>query len=430
MRIVYVTARLPYTAAETFIAREIDELLRQGHEVLIVPRSPAFEVPAYARALLPRTVAQRTFSASVAKACVAKICQSPGAALGALNLVLKSRLPKTLVKNLAIFPKGIWLGRVAHEWKAAHIHAHWGATPATMALVASRVCGVPWSFTAHRYDIVENNLLTLKLREAAFARFISRSGMEMARAAGVGGLDRKAHLLHMGVSLPARPSAAHAPAHPSVLLCPANLQPVKGHQYLIAALALLRDRGIRACLWIAGSGELREQLERQVAELRLGNRVRFLGQVSHPELMRLYQDGKVGIVVLPSVDLGDGLHEGIPVSLMEAMAYDIPVVSTNTGGIPELLHGDAGLMVPPQDPVALAQALESLMKNAALRVRLAEAGRKRVEQEFAIDRVVAKLAKLFHRGMTSIPELEDHERCQASRAVAGFTSASSLSFYH
>ena len=72
----------------------------------------------------------------------------------------------------------------------------------------------------------------------------------------------------------------------------------------------------------------------------------------------MYREGRVGMVVLPSVDLGNNLHEGIPVALIEAMSYNIPVVGTHTGGIPELLEGGAGLIVPDKDPAALADAIE------------------------------------------------------------------------
>ena len=213
MRIVYVTAMLPCGMGETFLLPEINELLRQGHEVLIVPRSPQASAPEYAQPLLSRTAIQRAFSAEVAGAAVARVCRNPRTTLRALQLVARSGRPKLLAKNLAVYPKGLWLGRVARAWGAAHIHAHWAATTATIALIASEASGIPWSFTAHRWDIVENNLLVLKARRARLVRFISRSGLEMARAAGVNG---KAQILHMGVELPALPASPPSPADPSV----------------------------------------------------------------------------------------------------------------------------------------------------------------------------------------------------------------------
>ena len=120
--------------------------------------------------------------------------------------------------------------------------------------------------------------------------------------------------------------------------------------------------------------------------------MQFLGYRLHEEILGRYQEGAVDVVVLPSVDLGNHLHEGIPVSLMEAMAEGIPVVSTTTGGIGELLRDGAGLMVPPGDPAALAEALERLIRSPELRRQLGDAGRRRVSEEFSIERVVAQLA--------------------------------------
>jgi colanic acid/amylovoran biosynthesis glycosyltransferase len=96
-------------------------------------------------------------------------------------------------------------------------------------------------------------------------------------------------------------------------------------------------------------------------------------------------------VVLPSVDLGSGLHEGIPASLMEAMARGIPVVSTRTGAIPELLVDGAGVMVPAADPVALADALQRLLSDDAFRATTARSGRQRVCREFSAKATMSQL---------------------------------------
>jgi glycosyltransferase involved in cell wall biosynthesis len=125
----------------------------------------------------------------------------------------------------------------------------------------------------------------------------------------------------------------------------------------------------------------------------LGDRVRFLGQLPHAALLAMYARGEVGMVALASVDLGGGLHEGIPVSLMEAMAYGLPVVSTRTGGIPELIREGKGMLVPPADPAPLAGALEALIASAPLRSSLGAAGRERVSQAFCARAAAGELAR-------------------------------------
>ena len=127
--------------------------------------------------------------------------------------------------------------------------------------------------------------------------------------------------------------------------------------------------------------------------MALGEKVQFLGHRLNEEIIRWYEEGAVNVTVLPSLDLGNNLHEGIPVSLMEAMAYGVPVVSTTTGGIPELLHDGAGEMAPPQDPLALADALQRLISDPALRRRLGETGRRRVEEEFTLSTVIRQLSE-------------------------------------
>ena len=107
--------------------------------------------------------------------------------------------------------------------------------------------------------------------------------------------------------------------------------------------------------------------------------------LGHNDLVSLYRSGKVDLAVLPT------LHEGIPAGLIEPMAHGIPVIATNVGGIPELLNDGVGIMVPPRDPAALADAVQRLLGDASLRRRLAEAGRRRVEDGWGVNSVVATL---------------------------------------
>jgi len=404
MKIIYVTATYPFRSGETYIPSELLELVRLGQTVLIVPRSPTHSlVNKDAAELLDLTESRPLFSGSIAWASLVESVRGPGRVIRAFGLLCHSRDPVIFLKNLAVFCKGLWLAQMARRWGAAHIHAHWAVTTATIALVASEVSGVPWSLTAHRWDIVENNLLALKVRKASFTRFISSSGLRLAQALDIRDSE-KTVVLHMGVQVPIDTSEVREPNDcPAIILCPANLIPIKGHRYLLDALAILEQRGLRPCLWLAGDGELREQLRRQADDLGISDRVRFLGVVPHEKLLDLYRCGKVCMVVLPSVDLGDGHHEGIPVALMEAMSYGIPVISTAAGGVPELLSGGAGLLVPPGNPSPLADAIESMLRGPQLREQYGRAGRAKVDDEFNIKSIAIKLIQQFQR-LTEEPE--------------------------
>lgn len=390
MKLVYVTSSLPLGSGEAFIIPEIQELRKQGHAVKVVPLYPrgrALHVAA--EEMTDPVTIQPPISLSILIGAGREFLRAPWRALRGLRLLFTFQ-PRHLLKNLAIYPKGLWLARIVRQWGAEHIHAHWAATTASMAMVASAVSGVPWSLTAHRWDVVENNLLKRKASRACFFRCISEKTREMALKRGVPA--EKIVVLHLGVHLPKeRVWGGHLGRREKyVVLCPASFIPIKGHRYLIEAMRYLPAH---VELWLAGEGELRSEAEKQVKELGLSNRVRFLGVLSHDQLLALY--GEVDLVVLPSVDLGDGLHEGIPVSLIEAMSYGIPVISTNTGGIPELLRDGAGLLVPDKDPKALAEAIQTLYKDPVYAEAVGKAGKKRVEEEFSVERITKQLLELW-----------------------------------
>jgi len=387
LRLVYVTEHLPFGPGETFIVPEINALLKAGHEVRILPLMDRGE-PVHPDAARLRGRAHRL------------PLKSPYFALGVLGAML--RQPRACWRilrryrggNLKSALKGLYAAAIVRRWQPDHLHAHWADFTATMAQVIHELTGVPWSFTAHRYDIVANNRLGEKLRSAAFARFISCDGLQLARQVVSGDDLARAMVIHVGVTVPEN---SPGPGERPVILCPASLLPVKGHRFLIEAMALLRDRGVPAELLLAGEGELRDEILEQIATLHLSDRITLLGAVPHDRLLAMYAEREIMITVLASVDLGGGLHEGIPAALMEAMSHGVPTVGTSTGGIPELLGGNAGLLVPPADAPALADTLGRLLTEPELRKQIGACGRARIKEEFDVTKIVARLAEEFKR---------------------------------
>ena len=398
MRIVYVTSSLPHGKKEAFIIPEIRELQRQGHEVLIVPTYPRGAVlHGDAEPLMRHVVSEPLLSAGIAKAAVRHFVENPTGASEVLRCLFRSRSSGLLLRNLVVYPKGLWLADLALDWRADHIHAHWSTVPATMALVAGEVSKVPWSITTHRFDIVENNLLETKTKKACFVRAISRRGAREI-SDRVSPETTPPSVIHMGVTIPPakdierRHDLGRAPR----VVVPANLLEVKGHTYLLKAVRLLKDRGLDLQVDIAGDGPLRQELVSEVERLELRDRVTFLGLLPHERLLDRMQVGGWDVLVLPSIVTDSGEREGIPVAIIEAMSCRVPVVSTRTGGIPELFEGvEDALLVPPRDPAALAEALERLITSPDLRERLIESGRRQVEDGFAVERVAAELARRF-----------------------------------
>jgi glycosyltransferase involved in cell wall biosynthesis len=395
MRIVYVTQRLPFGTGETFVVPEVDALLGAGHEVLIVPQiSKEPVVHDDVGALLPRTL-RLPGAVGLATTVAAQIVREPRETLQAFWRLRHTRPRWRAILNARATAQGIWAGHLAKAWGADHIHAHWAYLTATIAMAASAVSGIPWSFTAHRYDLVRNNLLAQKLRSARFGRFISQETLAMARSLVSPDAMARAILLHMGVVLPRLPEGPSGQRARPIVLCPARFVPVKGHTYLLEAAARLKHQGVAFEVWLAGDGPGRQAITERINRLGLTDSVRLLGIVPHAELLRFYRNQEVDCVVLPSLDLGGGVHEGISVALMEAMAHGVPTIATRTGGSPELLGGGAGLLVPQAEPDALAEALARILGSAALRSELGGAGRRRVAEEFEVVAITRELVRRF-----------------------------------
>jgi glycosyltransferase involved in cell wall biosynthesis len=171
-----------------------------------------------------------------------------------------------------------------------------------------------------------------------------------------------------------------------LLLVVAALVPRKGIDLLLAALARLAQQGLRPALWIAGQGLARPALEKQARELRLEDRVRFLGQRSDVADLLSACD----VFILPS------RHEGLGVAALEAMAAGRAIVATRVGGLAEaVVHERTGLLVPPEDPAALATALARLLCDPALRARLGAEGPARVAEGFRADDLVEGYERLY-----------------------------------
>ena len=174
-----------------------------------------------------------------------------------------------------------------------------------------------------------------------------------------------------------------------VVLTPARLHEQKGHAFLLAAAAEVPD----ATFVLAGDGPLRADLEAQARELGVAERCVFLGH--RPDVPDLL--AAADVLVLPS------LYEGLPVSVLEAMAAQRPVVATAIGGTDEAVtHEAVGLLVPPRDPAALASAIRRLRGDPALAKRLAAAGRDRVVREFSSEVMARNVMRIYDEVMGEI----------------------------
>jgi len=373
-------------------------LQKEGINLTIFPRNPSREIfHNEALNLLNDAVWLPLFNFGILREFLISLIIKPKT-IKILYLIIKnSRSFKIILKNIIVFPKAVYIAKHIRKIPIDHIHAHWGSTTSTMALIISEMTGIPWSMTLHRWDIMENNLLKIKAEKAAFLRCISENGKnEVLQIVGKQ-FKHKVKVLHLGVNISNRTfDYKKVNRRKFVISCPANIIPVKGHKYLIEACYLLNKRGISnfKCL-IIGDGPLEADVKKQVCLLKLENTIKFLGRLPHEKIIQMYEKSEVDVVILPSIVTNDGEKEGIPVSLMEAMAYRIPVISTNTGSIVELLGNGAGILVPAKSSADIADSICKLMQSKSLREKIASAGFERVKESFNNIENNKKLIKMF-----------------------------------
>jgi len=240
-------------------------------------------------------------------------------------------------------------------------------------------------------------MLKEKVKSTKFVRCISKNGkIELLRIIGADFKD-KIKVIHMGVKIPTNVGGLlFKDKEYFKIVTPANILAVKGHKYLIEACSILVEESIKnfECIFY-GEGLARKELEELIKRKFLNKYIKIPGLIPHEKLIKMYRNNEVDIVILPSINTESGEHEGIPVSLMEAMAYSIPVISTNTGGIPELLSEDTGVMVEEKKSEKLAMAIIKLIEDKNFREKIGRQGYNRVCEEFNIQKNTRKLLELF-----------------------------------
>ncbi|HEX4014789.1 MAG TPA: glycosyltransferase family 4 protein [Candidatus Cybelea sp.] len=373
-RLILVTARFPFGSQEAYLNVELAELARYFDDVVVVPaRPPAsqarYSVPSNVTVLDWPLVNPEILRRAAAAAAVA-----PLRAVRTFAKILSSRDPGRL-KNLAVFVKGLALGQWAAEHRADHIHAYWMSTPSTVAMVAASTSKIPWSATAHRWDIYERNAFDVKERSVEYVRAISARGAQDLRAR-MPRLDGRIAHLRLGIEIP--PYAAVRRSRAGFrIVCPAALVPVKGHCVLFAALSQLKESGVPVHCTLFGTGPLQNELESASASRGLRDQITFGGFIPQNRLHELYREGSFDVIVLASRNAGEKMMEGVPSALLEAMAFGVPIVATNSGSVREAIDGQSGLLVPSDNPSALAAALFDVYRNP-------ETARARAEHAYAL----------------------------------------------
>lgn len=393
----YVLKRFP-RASETFIAQEILELERRGVRVEVFALGEN-DAPA-THGWLDEIAAPVRLCNGVALSEAWKWLHARAGEDGAdgseVELVLRSAFRHPSRRGRHRLCEAVGLAQAAAGRDIDHLHAHFANEPSFVALQASRLLAVPFSFTAHAKDIYAKGpgdaVLAEQVEAADFVVTVCEANRRHFREL-LGPAAAKVRTLFNGVDLerlrpPLAPRRREDAGHR--LLCVARLVEKKGIDLLLRAIAQLRGRGVDLTCTVIGEGPEREPIERLRGELGLDEVVDLPGCLPHEVVTAEMTSSD--LFVLPCRVTANGDRDALPTVLLEAMACGVACVSTPVGGVGEIVeHRRTGLVVPVESPWALARAVEQLLADPNRRRALAAAGRRRAEKLFDRRRNVARL---------------------------------------
>ncbi|MCC6234173.1 MAG: glycosyltransferase [Verrucomicrobiales bacterium] len=296
-----------------------------------------------------------------------------------------------------------WLARLVIKGGITHLHAHFGTAATTVARLAARFAGIPYSFTAHAKDIFHEEVdpadLRRKMSDASTVITVSDYNVAHLNREH-GAAAQRVQRVYNGLHLDQFPFTSPQ-ARPRRVVTVGRLIEKKGFSVLVDAVHVLRNEGVELTCEIIGSGELEPALRSQIQALGLDGHIELSGALPQGEVIR--RVASAAVFAAPCVVGRDGNADGLPTVLLEAMALGTPCVGTDVTGIPELLrHGDTGWLVKQHDVEGLASALHRLLEDAELRVRLAARARTLLEAEFDVHRNAALLRALFDAGSAAM----------------------------
>lgn len=399
VRVAYIMSRFP-KLTETFILYEMLAVEATGVTVEVFPllRERQSATHPEAEALVRRAHYHPFISLPILRSHMHFLRRTPRTYLRLWTEVLRKTWGSAnfFLGALGIFPKVVHFAHEMQRIGVCHVHAHFATHPALAALIIHRLTGIPYSFTAHGSDLhVDRRMLDTKIMAAAFAITVSEYNRRIMMEECGGRFGERIEVVHCGIDAELfQPHPAPAEDGPCRIVCVASFEEVKGHRFLIEACRILHERGVAFSCDLVGDGPLRPTVESQIAAARLSDHVHVLGPRVRPEVQRLLAEADVA--VLASCPTREGKREGIPVALMEAMAAGLPVVASALSGIPELVTaGESGLLVPPADPPALANALQRMAESRSLREGMGRAGRETILRDFNLRSCARTLASLF-----------------------------------
>jgi glycosyltransferase involved in cell wall biosynthesis len=381
--------------SETFILEEILGLERLGLTLRLYALQPATDTithPAVARVRAPLVTVPATLRGhwrSHLARHAGLLATSPLRYAGALlSALTRGR------QGLDDFLRAGWLAAQMHADGVQQLHSHFISKPADVAALAAQLLDQPFSISAHAKDIYLADPADLKRKLHAACFTVTCTEANRAVLADVAP-QAAVHRMYHGVD--------HTLFHPKqrrlagsvpLIVSVGRLRAKKGLDCLIAACALLHQRGTAFDCEIVGYGEERAALQAQIDTLGLAGQVRLVGKLAREQVIERY--ARAAVYVQPSRIAADGDRDGIPNVLLEAMAMGLPVVASRVSGIPELVvDGGNGLLVEADEPAALADAIGQLLAQPARCADLGCRARQTVTEHFDNDHNLRLLCGLL-----------------------------------
>ncbi len=381
----------------TFVLREVRQLRALGLKIVICQLRPLFgkmNLTGFEE-LSPLVVRPRWLSFATFKSIVYFMVRRPRLFLSYIGIVSRGvEEPKNLLKMSYVLLASMSLAYQLRGRSIRHVRAHFLHTEALAARLLSGFWEVPYSLTAHTVvNHFPRSIIEEIIKQASF--MVADTHQVRCFLHSLGASVQCIYLIRNGVSIEEFPLRIHESASgPPIILAAGYLSPKKGFHNLLSACALLRERGVRFRCVLIGDGGERERLITLKRALGLDKQVEMLGNLSFVELRDWYYRSTA--FVMPSLVAPDKSSDGLPTVVIEALASGLPVVGTDTAGIPDaVLDGVTGFLVPPNDPESIADRLQMLLSQPDLRVRLARDGRQLIEREFDLRQNAKALADLI-----------------------------------
>jgi glycosyltransferase involved in cell wall biosynthesis len=396
-RVVYFVPEFP-RLSETFIEREISKLIEWNNlDIAVLSLSKA--TGSTSEEVLKRTVYKRLSVMDVFSG-LGYLITCPKEMVRCYKLALE--LPnRSFFSKMYFLLKSLGYTKIIADLGPQQVHAHFLSWPSTTALFASQILHIPFSVSAHARDVfMEGELIAQKIKAAKFVSICNSYAYKKAlELAGEGVDTTKVKLIYHGIDPKMFEGRSQMPKWnvPAIFLGGTRLVEKKGLKYMIEASKILRDRGIAHRVDLVGLGDLYEELVKLIDSLNLQNTVFIHGEGKGTPFKEVLEYYKVAdIFVLPSIETGAGDVDGVPTVVIEAAMAKLPIISTNAGGITDLIEsGVTGLIVEQRNPQAIADGIEKLLADKALADKLTQSAYIKATQMFDISKNIGELENLL-----------------------------------